>query len=138
MFTLTFATQPWIGERRATLREMLSAVSAVGSTPMSRSCSRRERKVTVCVLSLIDVGLNLTQGIKDGHLTLALEVIGCMRDASGIDLLELHGRLDFRDQWAIRMNTPPSGPTAQRSAGSGGQNSDFAHEADHWLPAHGP
>jgi hypothetical protein len=51
MFTFTFATQPWIGDRNATLREMLSAVSEVGSTPMSRNCSPRERKVTFCVLS---------------------------------------------------------------------------------------
>jgi len=39
------------GERKATLREIDSTVRAVGSTPMSRSCSASERSVTFCVLS---------------------------------------------------------------------------------------
>ena len=45
--------------------------------------------------SLIDVRLHLPQGVEDGHLTIAFKVVGSMCDASGIDLLDLHGSVGF-------------------------------------------
>jgi hypothetical protein len=45
---------------------------------------------------LINVGLHFTQGVENGHLTIALQIVGSMGDAPGVYLLDLHGSLSFQ------------------------------------------